>query len=342
MSEQHEQDEALRAIGGRWATELLGRQAPGFLFDGVFREQSITLIEAAAHRGKTFLTLDMAICLDFEQPLFGRFTPIRNRRVFYIGADAPDWDYGLQMRKLFIGHGIEPARRQLMSIAGKYGRGLRITDKDLRTWLKNWRGMNGTDVLMIDSHRATHDADENSTKEMKVVWDSLCRYRDDGWTIIMTHHFGKQGEVLQEDVHGGRGSTIIGDQSDFIYTLNKRSRADKRVQVRCVKGRGAADQDDPFSYFDMLDIPSAETDGGRPLYGVRLVASGEDVNAALLDALVVPAGRQALMTALRLRCPDTIKNMTDQQLYRMVDNRLQELKQLGKVKSEERGSWRRA
>ena len=77
-------------------------------------KRSITVIEAPAHRGKTLLTLEMAICLDFELPLFGRFQPLRNRRVFYVGADAPSWDYGLQTRKLLIGHGIEPPRWKLL------------------------------------------------------------------------------------------------------------------------------------------------------------------------------------------------------------------------------------
>jgi hypothetical protein len=340
VSEGHEQDDALRALGGRWLADVLNDPVPGFLFEGCFRERSITVIEAPAHRGKTLLTLEMAICLDFELPLFGRFQPLRNRRVFYVGADAPSWDYGLQTRKLLIGHNIDPPRRQLLGIAGFYKRGLKITDPDFRAWLKDWRRLSGTDVLILDSHRATHDANENDSSEMKQVWDKLCELRDAGWTVIMTHHIGKQGEVLQADVHAGRGSTIIGDQADFIYTLHKRNRKDTRVQVACVKGRGAADEDDPFSYFDIESVQSDEHLNSRPLWGLRLTASGEDVSRALLEVLVAPTERSGLMTALRAHCPETVKGMTDAQLYRFVDNRLTELRQLGKIRQEERGKWR--
>src|SRR3990172_11958328 len=113
--------------------------------------------------------------------------------------------------------------------------------------------------------------------------------------------------MLQADVHAGRGSTIIGDQADFIYTLHKRNRKDTRVQVQCVKGRGAADDDDPFSYFDIESVPSEEHLNSRALYGLKLTASGEDVSKALLAVLIEPTERASLMAALRTQCPDTVK-----------------------------------
>ena len=107
-----------------------------------------------------------------------------------------------------------------------------------------------------------------------------------------------------------------------------------------IKGRGAADESDTFSYFDMLSVPSDEVLNGRPLYGVQLIASGENAQDVLLEAL--QQGRKdrvGLCYALKQKCPDLTKAMSENQLYRFVDNRLTELRQLGKAKIVERGTW---
>lgn len=332
--------ELLQGIQGRPLADVMGEQPPGYLFDQCFRERSLTIFAAPAHRGKTMLMLDMAICLDMEIPLFGRFAPLKGREVFFLGCDAPAWDYGLQSRKLCIGHGIPPQHRSLLNVNGVWRRGCNITDPPVLDWLKQWRKITSTDVLFIDSLRATHDKDENSTKEMKAVMDVLCTMRDNGWTIIIAHHVGKMTEIMQADVHGGRGSTVIGDSADFMYFLNKRNRADARVKVNLAKGRGAADDVDPFTFFDIVPVLSDETVNSRPLYGLRLDASDEDAGAQIIAALTLNSmNRNELGEHLKRACPKLTEKMGELQLYRFTDNRLQELRQLGKVKSIERGVW---
>ena len=326
--------------GARHLSSVMTDRVPGFLFENCFRDHSITVFVAPAHRGKTLLMLDMALCLDMEMPLFDRFQPLAGRQVFFMGCDAPSWDYGLQARKLCIGHGIPPEQRALLDLAGVWRSGVKITDPTFREWLMQWKHHTSADVLFIDSHRATHGANENDSGEMSKVWDILKGLRDKGWCIIMAHHTGKQGEIIQQDVHAGRGSTIINDAADFIYTLNKRNRKDTRVRVECVKGRGAAEDDDPFSFYDIISVPSDEMVNGRPLYGLRLVAPMEDAMRTLTAALADgPKDRASLMALLKAKCPEFTKNMADVTLYRYCDNRLQELRQLGKARPKERGVW---
>ena len=267
--------ELLDEVGGRGLNSVMRDEIPGFLFDGCFRDRSITVIVAPAHRGKTMLMLDMAICLEMEIPLFGRFAPKLGQEVFFLGCDAPSWDYGLQSRKLCIGHGIPASQRDLMEINGVWRRGFKITDKPVQDWLKKWRDETQASVLFIDSHRATHRANENDSTEMTMVWDILCGMRDAGWSIIMSHHAGKPTDVMQTDVHAGRGSTIIGDSADFIYSLSKRSRKEAKVNVACVKGRGSAGDDEPFDHFLMRYIPSDEQVNGKMLNGIQLVSPPE-------------------------------------------------------------------
>jgi RecA-family ATPase len=262
--------ELLTEICGRPLSNVMNDEVPGFLFDGCFRNRSITVIVAPPHRGKTMLMLDMAICLDMEIPLFGKFAPIKGQEVFFVGCDAPSWDYGLQSRKLCIGHGLDQDRRNLLGINGIWRRGMRITSNRIQDWLKRWRDETGASILFIDSHRATHGLDENNSTEMVKVWDVLCSMRDAGWSIIMSHHTSKPREAELEDVYAGRGSTLIADSADFIYTLAKRTRREIRVNVKCVKGRGSGGEDEPFDHFNMTNIPSTEIINGRPVNGIRL------------------------------------------------------------------------
>lgn len=332
--------EMLRAIGGRGLSSVMHDPVPGFLFENCFRERSITVFVAPPHRGKTLLMLDMALCLDMEMPLMGRFQPLKGRTIFFLGLDAPSWDYGLQARKLCIGHGLGPQARDLLELNGVWKSGKKITDPAVRDWLNNWKGATGADVLFIDTHRSSHGANENDSMAMELVWDKLKELRDGGWTIIMSHHTSKPTEILQEDVHSARGSTVIGASADFIYTLNKRSRKDKRVQVRCVKGRGAADDDDPFTFFDIEAVESDEMLNGRPLYGLRLVAAQEDAMKVMLELMAKgPQDRKALCARVKEMCPKVVEGMTPEALYRYVDNRLIELREMGKVKRLEHGVW---
>lgn len=330
----------LKSLGGRPLSDVMTDPVPPFLFENCFRDSSITVFVAPPHRGKTLLMLDMAICLDRELPLFGRFMPLRGRKVFFLGCDAPSWDYGLQARKLHIGHGITPAQRTLTDIDGVWARKCKLTDPNVLDALAQLNRLDSRDVLMVDTHRSTHSANENDSGEMEQVWDIIKGLRNSGWCIIMSHHTPKPTEVIMEDVHAARGSSVIGASADFIYTLNKRNRRDRRVQVRCVKGRGAADEEDPFSWFDIEPVASDEFLNGRPLYGLQLVCSTEDALVALERELGAgPKDRKALCAAMRTVLPATTKDMSDTQLYRFVDNRLTELRQLGKAKPAERGIW---
>jgi len=265
--------ELLEQIGGRLLSKVMTDEVPGFLFDNCFRDRSITTIVAPSHSGKSMLMLDMAICLEMEIPLFGRFKPMRNRNVFFVGADAPSWDYGLQSRKLCIGHGIDADHRALMDLPGIWHSGTYITDTIFLKWLAQWKNDTGADVLFIDSLRATHRADENLSGEMGEVWNILKSMRDSGWCIIMSHHMGHTRQMVGQDIHAGRGSTINADATDFQYNLSKRSRRDPRVRITNAKARGGGPEVEPFDYFDMVTVPGGgEMVNGLPLNGIKLVS----------------------------------------------------------------------
>lgn len=328
----------LDTVSGATLSSVMTSEVPNFLFDGCFRDRSITVFVAPPHRGKTLLMLDMAICLDAELPLFGRFAPMRGHEVFFLGCDAPAWDYGLQARKLCIGHGLDASKRELLGVNGVWRRGLKITDTHTQKFLRAWRAETGASVLFIDTHRATHSANENDSREMERVWDILCSMRDQGWCIIMSHHTSKPSEVLQEDVNAPRGSTVIGASADFIYNLSKRNRHDPKVQMVCTKGRGSGGEDDPLAFFTINYRPCDEEVNGRPIKAIRLLADAEDIASVIVAGL--PATRRDIEALVRSQCPVTIKDMSDAQVGKLVDNRLQELRRNGRITTDGASNWR--
>jgi len=230
-----------------------------------------------------------------------------------------------------------------MSVAGVWRRGIKVTDPSVLTWLEAWKSQTGADVLFIDSHRATHDADENDSREMGKVWDCICRLRDSGWTIIMAHHSGKMKEgVFQDESHSGRGSTIINDQSDFIFTLSKRKRRDKKVHVICNKARGSADLEDTFNHFVINDVPeTSEAVAGRLVRGLRLDLESDP----MWDWLQVVMGvkdRPANTSCRPYTLAEIMEQLARAKLGDADENwtllRLYELRAMGKVR-EIGGRW---
>lgn len=70
-------------------------------------------------------------------------------------------------------------------------------------------------VLILDTLKASNDADENKATDMKPIFDFLKQLRTHGLTIIVLHHTSKGPDGNY------RGSTVIQDQSDHCISLTK-------------------------------------------------------------------------------------------------------------------------
>lgn len=73
-------------------------------------------------------------------------------------------------------------------------------------------------LLIFDTLRASHNGDENSSKDMALVLSRLKELRDMGFTIVVLHHTPKGNDGTY------KGSTAILDLADHILSLERQGK----------------------------------------------------------------------------------------------------------------------
>lgn len=328
----------LEKMGGQKLAQLTHLKPPPFLFEGFARDNAITLISSEPHAGKTLLMLDMAICLDYRLPLFGRFAPIRPRRILILGGDAPDWDYGQQTLKLQLGKGMGQAQRDLCEVTGVFREGMKLTDPFVLKWIDDYWHAQHFDVLMLDTLLTFHRANENDNQQMGAVMSILKSLRQKyNLAILIAHHTTKPSrDSAATGGYSARGASVIAGAIDFHFILKRKA---KRIYLDCVKGRGSV-SDEPVDYIDMVDVPTTEVDSeGRSLGGIKLVAPQMERNSLLLSNILLGKNTIKELSAILAGALPLAKSMDEGQVYKYVDNGLQELRRLGKIEKGAEG-WR--
>jgi len=321
------QDSLLHKANGLWLSDLLMKPPPPWLFDRFLRDRSITMVNAEPFSGKTLFLLAMAIAMDANLPLFGKFAPLYPRSVLFIGGgDAPDWDYGAQAKKLMLGYGLDERHRSMSSVAILPYEGHRLTDQSFLDWLSEWHELNPFDVLIIDTLLSVHRADENDARSMGAVFSVIKGIRDRfKAAVIFGQHDAKQQEG-KSAMYRPRGSSVIAGSVDFILSLQRRK---NRVKLTATKGRGAV-MEHPTEYFDISDIETPEGPG------IELRIPQDARETLVLEALRVrTCTRGDLCALLKVAEPD-IKDVT---CYRAVDNTLSLLSSRKLIKNVKRGLW---
>lgn len=332
----------LAELGGQSLYDVTRIPPPPWLFEGLIRDLSVGALISPPHSLKSMLMLDMAICLDFELPLFGRYPAIRKgHRPFIFSVDGADWDMGRMATKLMIGHGIEPEQRKLSDIAGRWTQGIRVLDPKFwnpndpkSSWLWRWHEEHGITILFIDTKLAATMVNENNALEAQVVNEHFKSIRDYlGIPVVYTHHTGKPTNEPRASIYSGRGSTADPGAADFQIVLNRTPFGNgQRLSFDWAKSRG--DFPPELDYVDLIPVPTEERDpAGGPLTALRFVATRADTTDALMARLKEgPATREQLAMVLTA-------NMTEQQKYNYVNNWLNRQKKSNTIANDGKGTW---
>ena len=306
------------------------------------RSRSITGIVAAPHSYKSFIMLAMAIALDYNLPLFGRFRPTKPMKTFIVGSDAPDWDYGQVTQKLLMGYQIAPERRHLMGVEGVFDESIDILDPLFLKWLmEEYDQFHGFDVVMFDSKRSTTKTDENNSQDAARVNRVFRWLRARGKTVIYAHHTAiASGTDGRPAVYAGRGSSDDGAACDFQFNLqNVDAVAVGNTKIRIIpaKGRGLAAPPDLDVVEALFAEPTELNAAGEPIGSARFIAPSRLGRQALIlhELGKGMRDRAALVTSLM----GNDANYTQEGAYKAVDNELQMLKRKGKVTKMGDGMW---
>lgn len=332
-----------RIVHGAKLFDLMKRPPPPFLFEGFIRQRSITALVADPHSYKSFIMMAMAIALDYNLPLFGRFAPTQTKRCFFVGADAPDWDYGQLAHKLFAGYGIEPRRRELCGVEGVFDEAINILDPAYIEWFAAYHKFGGGDVLFLDSKRSTTNTDENNSQDAVRVNKVLKFWRSSGITVIYAHHtaIGSHDEG-RSAIYAGRGSGEAVAACDFQFNLRNVDAVavgNTRVRIIPAKGRGLASPPD-LEFVEANYTPCGEKNAaGEGVAAVHFTAPSRAGKDAIVMALLAskPGGVDRAELVAAVRAND--KAFSEEGAYRAVDNILQSLRKQGKASAIGRGRW---
>lgn len=179
-------------------------------------QKGLVLMTGDPYTGKTFFALEMAVAVSQGLPFMGRY-PAAQGPVLYVVEDPPDWDVMSQLRKLLRHHKDEEGHPLLRGRIEDFyfvlhdGANL-DTDLAGKRIAETAKQVHAS-LVVLDSLRDFHNADENDSGQMKRVMHRIQTVREDGAAVLMIHHSGKPAEG-RSGVHKARGSSAIAGKVD--------------------------------------------------------------------------------------------------------------------------------
>lgn len=214
-----------------------------FLFDG-FLHGTVGSIVAAGGSGKSMLALQIAAQLaagtTIANPLGLTFP--KQRRVLYLPGEDPEsvlWQRIHSVGKYYEQHEQQEIARNL-AVFSLLGHDPDILDE---TWF-NWLGDQSLnfDLVILDTLRRWHSADENDGGAMKQVITRLeIIARVAKCSVLFLHHANKMSGLAgkSDDQGASRGSSVLTDHVRWQGNLSKMTReeADKYGILHELRGK---------------------------------------------------------------------------------------------------------
>ncbi|MEW1584800.1 AAA family ATPase [Micromonospora vinacea] len=197
---------------GRLRAHLLKRSelgklpTPVPLIEDVMHRETIVVLAGKFGSYKSFVTVGMGCSLASGQPWMGHKVP-KAVPVLYVAAEGA---YGIRKRvdAWEAAHGPVPDTFYLLPVPARL-----LVSEDVAE-VDELIGELGIKVLIVDTlHASAPGADENSSKEVGPMYDTLRGLRErHGLTTILVHHTGHAGERA-------RGSSSIEDDADTSFVI---------------------------------------------------------------------------------------------------------------------------
>ena len=191
--------------------------------EGVMSTGALIILVGQSGSGKTFYALEMAASLSDGSDFFGN--KVKQSSVLYV-----DLEGRLHMRNRI---------RALKQHKNRDSSKLSIAFGDLDLATESGQAIlteksASYDVVIIDTFRASHSANENDSGEMASVLTFLLRLTWQGKNVILVHHSGKQGESENSKI---RGSSAIRAAANSVIFLSRRGDS---IKVECDKAKDYA------------------------------------------------------------------------------------------------------
>jgi len=315
-----------RRLVVRRAPYLLAQARPAMLIDKILARGGVCIVAAPPYAGKTFLALEAMRALGEGKPFLGHFAVPAPGNALYLGNDSPAWDIASQFDKLIglpdpvtedvswlVGHTalgsygfiFDPAFTLDTAVAAEAVVDAARSQWSMRDYTdhgdhESYRGVGGTDLIVLDTLRSLHGFDENNNTMMQHAMNLLRHIAvSSGAAVIALHHFNKPAKDSQQSALDRlRGATAIGGAADSVFALTGKWPS---LAVRVLKHRVCPEQGD-FMY-KVIETP----DGLE----MRVAADGGVVNltaqAEILALLTEFAGQFVKSRDIVVRVGEALK-----------------------------------
>lgn len=210
------------------AKALLEKPEPKleWLIENIWVDKSRGLIAGNPGVGKTWLALDMLISVASGLPCLGKY-PVKQGSVLLMEEEASELNLARRLHSMARARGINAsnfnnvhlATRQFAKVPRDTAEiGLYILENDIK-------------LVVFDSLRRFHGAEENSSSEMQEVLDSFGRLNSlTGASIVLIHHLSKSSDTNSKPLFERlRGSSDLWAWRDCILGVEGEEDANEAI-----------------------------------------------------------------------------------------------------------------
>ena len=196
----------------------LDRPNVDFLIDGLIPKPGMVLLLGEAGAGKSYMALQMALAIAQGGTFF--HAKCKRGRVLYLQLDEGELALRYKLADLRDKHGIDISGHIYLLHPATAPKGINILQPHYFAILEDAIRKADPDLIVFDVLREIHNADEDSSTEMKPVGDALTKLGN-GRAVLILHHPKKIAYGLDPKVvDSSRASTYLPGKVDALWLLH--------------------------------------------------------------------------------------------------------------------------
>jgi hypothetical protein len=214
-----------------------------WLVEGLLAQGDRVLFYGEPGSLKSWLMLDLGLHIATGRSWLGQYQVPHPKNVLYIDEEMSPRTLCRRIKRLVEGTdlGTDAIPFRTLSLCG-----LRFTQDDVATSLLHDVASLGfsPEVVIIETMRRVLDGSENNADEIAALWRRVGPFRQEGRTLIITHHMRKPSfRGINDPIYRASGSTDVLGGSDSAFAVEKLERS--IASIECVRARNA-EEPPPF------------------------------------------------------------------------------------------------
>ncbi len=198
-----------------------------YTIDPFFEQGTMNMVSAPPNTWKSWLLFLFASHIAHGTDVFGKFSTEKANVMIVNEEDSPR----LVQDRLRILNVTDTT----LPIYYRIANGAKLTLDYIEELIQEAKEKN-VGVIMFDSLRAVHEADENDSTAMQGVMDLLKKIVREDITVIFTHHHRKKGMFTKnDDSESSRGSSAINAAVSGHISLHEKNNTEDNTKTLVLK-----------------------------------------------------------------------------------------------------------